>query len=166
MPRGLRLLLFLACALVIGRVTLVPCRAAGTIVGDIAVVVNSEVKEDNLALAVLRKVALGERQFWSGSQRVTLIIRAPEARERSVVLKKLYQMDDAQFRQYWIAKIFRAEIASGPKTVTSNEVATALVSSLPGAISFVDSAQVPKSAKLKVLKVDSLMPGEKGYPLR
>ena len=166
MPRGLRILLCLATAVVVARGTLVPCRAAGATGSDIAVVVNSEVKEDNLPLAALRKVVLGDRQFWSGSQRVTLIIRAPEARERAVVLKKLYQMDDAQFRQYWIAKVFRAEIASGPKTVTSNEVATELVSSLSGAIAFVDSAQVPRSAKLKVLKVDSLMPGEKGYPLR
>ena len=55
---------------------------------------------------------LGDRQFWTSNLRVTLLVRAPGAREREVVLKTIYQMSEAQFRQYWIAKVFRAEAAS------------------------------------------------------
>ena len=46
--------------------------------------------------------------------KVTLLVRAPGAREREVVLKTIYQMSEAQFRQYWIAKVFRAEAAQRP----------------------------------------------------
>ncbi len=131
--------------------------------GDIAIVVHPDVPVDNLNLADLRKFLLGDRQFWSSNLRVTLLIRAPVARERDAVLKTIYQMTEAQFRQYWIAKVFRAEAPVGPKIVYSNEMAAELVGQIPGSIAFVDAAQIPKG--LKVLKIDGHLPGEKGYPL-
>ena len=91
-------------------------------------------------------------------------MRAPVARERDVVLKKIYQMNEAQFRQYWIGKVFRAEATAGPKIVYSNETAMELVQNLPGSIAFVDASQIPRG--VKVLKVDGRLPGEKGYPLQ
>jgi hypothetical protein len=92
------------------------------------------------------------------------LVRAPVARERDIVLRTIYRMTEAQFRQYWIAKVFRAEAATGPKVVYSSEMATELVSAIPGAVTFVDAAQVPKD--LKVIRIDGKLPGEKGYPLR
>jgi len=137
--------------------------ARGAAGGDIAIVVRPDVPVDNLSFAELRKVLLGDRQFWSSNVRVTLLVRAPGAREREVVLKTIYQMSESQFRQYWIAKVFRAESASGPRIVYSNEMAAELASSIPGAVAFVEASQVPKG--LKVLKINGLLPGEKGYPL-
>lgn len=80
-----------------------------------------------------------------------------------MVLRSIYQMSEAQFRQYWIAKVFRAEAQSGPRIVYSNDMATELASSIPGAVAFVDASQIPKG--LKVLKINGLLPGQKGYPL-
>jgi hypothetical protein len=120
---------------------------------------------DDLRMGELQKFLLGDRQYWdSGKTRVTLLIRAPVAHERDVVLKKIYRMTEAQFRQYWIGKVFRAEASSGPKIVYSNESATELVSSLPGSIAFVEVSQVPKG--IKILKIDGKAPGDKGYPLQ
>ncbi len=131
--------------------------------GDVAIVVRSDVPVDNLPFGELRKLMLGERQFWASNLKVTLLVRAPGARERDVVLKTIYQMSEAQFRQYWIAKVFRAEAASGPRIVYSNEMATELAGSIAGAVAFVDASQVPKG--LKVLKINGLLPGQPGYPL-
>src|SRR5258708_6159236 len=83
--------------------------------GDIAVVVRTDTPIDDLSLRDVRQLLLGERQFWNSNLRVTLLIRAPATREREVVLKTIYHMTEAQFRQYWISKVFRAEAASGPK---------------------------------------------------
>lgn len=130
---------------------------------DIAIVAHPEVPVDNLTLTELRNLFLGDRQFWRSSMRVTLLIRAPEARERDVILSKIYKMSEAQFRQYWIGKVFRAEASAGPKIVYSNDMAASLVGSIPGSVAFVDASQVPKG--LKVLKIDGKAPGEKGYPL-
>jgi len=130
---------------------------------DIAIVVRPDVPVDNLSFAELRKVFLGDRQFWTSNVKVTLLVRAPGARERDVVLKSIYQMSEAQFRQYWIAKVFRAEAASGPRIVYSNEMAVDMVTGTPGAVAFVDADQVPKG--VKVLKINGLLPGAKNYPL-
>ena len=131
---------------------------------DIAVVVHPDTPVTDLGLAEVRKVLLGERQYWTSKLPVVLLIRAPVARERDVVLRVIYQMSEAQFKQYWVAKIFRAEVASPPKIVYSNDVQLELVSAIPGAIAFVDARNVRPG--LKVLRVDGHLPGEQGYPLR
>ena len=131
---------------------------------DVAVVASKDVPVDNLTFAELRKILLGDRQFWSSNIRVTLLIRAPMAHERDVVLKDILEMSEAQFRQYWIGKVFRAESATAPKTVYTTEMAGTLLTSIPGSITFIESSQVPKGAK--VLRIDGMLPGEKGYRLR
>jgi ABC-type phosphate transport system substrate-binding protein len=131
---------------------------------DIAVVVHPDAPVSNLSLSEVRKVFLGDRQYWSSNIPVVLLIRAPVARERDVVLKIIYQMSESQFKQYWIAKIFRAESATAPKVVYSNDMANQLVTAIPGAIAFIDSKDVKPGSK--VLRVDGRLPGEAGYPLR
>lgn len=138
--------------------------AAETRGTDIAVVVNQDTPVSDLSLAEVRKVLLGERQYWGAKMPVVLLIRAPVARERDVVLKVIYQMTEAQYKQYWIAKIFRAEAAAAPKIVYSNDMQTELVTAIPGAIAFMDSRNVRPG--LKVLRVDGHLPGDPGYPLR
>jgi ABC-type phosphate transport system substrate-binding protein len=131
---------------------------------DVAVVVHPDTPITNLSMAEVRKVFLGDRQYWSTNVPVVLLMRAPVARERDVVLKRIYQMSDAQFKQYWIAKIFRAESASAPKVVYSNDMANELVSAIPGAIAFIDAREVRPGAK--IVRVDGKLPGEPGYQLR
>ncbi|HKU25699.1 MAG TPA: hypothetical protein VJQ54_09530 [Candidatus Sulfotelmatobacter sp.] len=131
---------------------------------DVAVVVNPDTPVSDLSLADVRKVFLGDRQYWTSNIPVVLMIRAPVARERDVVLKIIYQMSEARFKQYWIAKIFRAESASAPKVVYSNSMANDLVTAIPGAIAFIDSREVRPGAK--IVRVDGRLPGEAGYPLR
>jgi ABC-type phosphate transport system substrate-binding protein len=131
---------------------------------DVAVVVHPDTPISNLSLSEVRKVFLGDRQYWSTNIPVVLMIRAPVARERDVVLKIIYQMSESQFKQYWIAKIFRAESASAPKVVYSNDMANQLVTAIPGAIAFIDSKDVKPGSK--VVRVDGRLPGEPGYPLR
>ena len=139
--------------------------AAQTMRGDdIAVVVHPDTPVSDLSLADVRKVLLGERQYWTTKLPVVLLIRAPVARERDVVLRVIYQMSESQFKQYWVAKIFRAEAASPPKIVYSNDVVLQLVAAMPGSIAFVDARNVRPG--LKVLRVDGQLPGDRNYPLR
>jgi len=86
-----------------------PLEAQGTSGGDIAVVVNPDLAIQNLSFDDVRRLVLGNKQYWPGNLRVTLLLRAPVARERDVVLRKVCDMNEAQFRQYWIGKVFRAE---------------------------------------------------------
>lgn len=132
--------------------------------GDIAVVVHPDVKVENISFPDLRKFLLGDRQFWPSGQPVTLIVRAPVATERTLLLRKVYGMTEAQYRQYWIAKVFRAEATTGPRIVVSNNESVELVGVLAGAMALVDADDVP--AGLKILQVDGRRPGEKDYALK
>lgn len=132
--------------------------------GDVVMVVNEKTPVDNISLDDLRKILLGDRQFWSAGQRIVLLVRAPVAHERDVLLKNVCRMSEARFRQHWVAKVFRADAASGPKVVYSNQTALDLISNLSGAVGFVAQSEVPKGAK--IVKINGVAPGEKGYPLQ
>jgi hypothetical protein len=132
--------------------------------GDIAVIVHPTVAVDNLTLADLRRILLGDREFWPEGERVTLLLRAPVARERDVAVRDVCQMSEAQFRQHWIAKVFRADTPTSPKIVYSSQMALDLVARTPGALTFVEASAAPKGAK--ILRIDGRAPGQPGYRLR
>jgi len=138
--------------------------ATTAMAAPVAIVVSADVPVDDVTFSDVRKLFLGERQFWNAKLRVVLLMRAPVAPERDVVLRTIYQMSEAQFRQYWISKVFRADVSAGPKIVYSTEMANELVTAIPGAVAFVDAARIPKG--LKVLRIDGKMPGDKSYPLK
>ena len=131
---------------------------------DVAVVANADTPVTDLTLAEVRKVFLGDRQYWNAKIPVVLLIRAPVARERDVVLRVIYQMSEEQFKQYWVAKIFRAEATAPPKIVYSNDMQYELLTAIPGSIALIDARNVHPG--VKVLRVDGMLPGEKAYPLR
>lgn len=132
--------------------------------GAVAIVVNPSTAVNDLSLLELRNVFLGERQFWSDGSRIVLLVRAPVAYERDVVLNKIYRMDESQYRQYWIAKVFRAEISSGPKIVYSNDMTRQLVTALAGAVGFIAASDV--SPEMKVVRINGKLPGDADYPLQ
>jgi hypothetical protein len=132
--------------------------------GDVAIVVHPETPVEAITLAEVRKVFRGDRQYWTPSLPVVLLVRAPVARERDVVLRVIYQMSEPQFKQYWIARIFRAEATSGPKIVYSNDVAGQLAGAIPGAVGFMPASEV--KPPLKILRIDGKLPGEPGYLIR
>ena len=130
----------------------------------IAIVTNSRTTASDLSFLKLRKIFLGEKQFWDDNSRIVLLVRAPVARERDVVLTKIYRMGEAEFQQYWIAKVFRAEVSSKPKIVYSTDMTRELVIALPGAIAFLPADEV--GSGMKVLRINGKLPGEAGYPLQ
>jgi len=132
--------------------------------GDVVVLAHSDVPVQTLSLVELRHLVLGDRGIWPSGVRVTLIINAPGAHERAVILNKVCQMTDAQFQQHWIAKVFRADTVTKPRIVESTAAAADLVARTPGAIAFVDASNGGKD--VKVVKVNGLSPGESAYPLR
>ena len=130
----------------------------------IAIVVHKDLPIDNLSLEELRSIFLADRQFWGNRNRITLLVRAPRSDERTFVLERIYQMSEAQFRQYWIAKMFRAEVPRGPKIVLSTGMTLDLVVAIPGSISFTRADAVTND--VKVIRVDGLLPSDEGYPLK
>jgi hypothetical protein len=73
-------------------------------------------------------------------------------------------MDEDRFRQYWIGKMFRAEVAAGPKIVYSNDMALNLITAIRGSITFIPVSAV--TPEVKVLRIDGKLPTDPGYPLQ
>jgi hypothetical protein len=155
----------LAALLVLLMVVLAPSARADQAGGvEMAVIAHPDVPLSELTRAELRRILLGDREFWSPGLRVTLFIRAPIAVERDAAIRDVCQMTEAQFRQHWIAKVFRAETPSGPKIVYSPEMAIDQVSRTPGAISVVPVGQVTN--RVKVLRIEGRSPGQAGYRIK
>ena len=131
---------------------------------EFAVIASPDVPVTNLSIADLRKLFLGDKQFWTSKLRVALLIRAPVARERAAVVWTICKMTEAQFAQHWIGKSMRAECTASPLQFTSNQQALNLVANTPGAIAIVNASQVP--AGTKVLAVEGELPNQPGYKLQ
>ena len=130
----------------------------------VAIVVHPDAPIDNITFDDLRRIFMAQQQFWRDKSRITLLVRAPIATERRMVLERIYRMTEDQFRQFWIGKMFRADVASGPKIVYSSEMARELVSAIPGAITFLPLDAV--TPDVKVLRIDGRLPTDVGYALR
>ncbi len=130
----------------------------------IAVIVNTDNPVDQLSLADLQRIVLGERRSWSARIPVVLMMRKQESPERILVLQKACHMTEAEYHQYWTGKIFRGEVTSEPVALPSVGTALNFVSSIKGGISFVDAASVRPG--IRVMRIDGRRPGEKGYPLQ
>ncbi len=130
----------------------------------VAIVVHPQARVTELSMSQLRRIFLAEQQFWEDKSRITLLISAPGALERDLVLDLIYQMDENQFRQYWIAKMFRAEVPSGPKIVFSTNMAIDLVTAINGSITFINASE--SNSEARVLLIDGLLPSDAGYPLK
>jgi phosphate transport system substrate-binding protein len=128
-----------------------------------ALVVHPSTRVSDLSLADVRRIFLGDQQFWPDGGRVVLFVHGPGTPGRSVALQHVYRMREPEFKRYWIAKTFRGDVAAGPKIVSGDELAKQLTASIPGAVALVRASEV--DASVKVVTVDGRAPDAPQYPL-
>ena len=128
----------------------------------VAVVVSEQNPITNLSTLELRKLFTGQKHSWAGGLPVRLIVRAPGAYER-VVLLKLLDMSESGYKQYWTAQVFRGEAQAEPVALFSNGMQKEALAAFPGAVALVNFQDVKPG--MKVVKVDGHLPGEAAYPL-
>jgi len=121
---------------------------------DVAVVVNPGNPVSSLTTAALRKLFAGETRTWPGGTPVKLIIRAPGAHERAVVLQLLHFSED-DYARYWTTQAYRGEGVE-PVAVFSNGMQKEAVLAIPGAIALIDACDLKPG--LKVLKIEGKLP--------
>ena len=131
---------------------------------DIAVVVNPQNPANEISMGSLKKMVLGEEHQWKNKISIALALRQPGTRERNIVLSRIAQMTEVEFKQSWMARVFRGENDAEPFLVPSNGSASLYVEVNQGGIVFMPGTDVRRD--LKVLKVDGHLPGEAGYPLK
>ncbi|MGB7129682.1 MAG: hypothetical protein WBD59_02665, partial [Candidatus Sulfotelmatobacter sp.] len=91
-------------------------RAAGD---PIVVIVNSSNPVSNLTISDLKKLFLSDRSRWDTGKAVAPVMVGPGAPERTVFLKIVCGMNDAEFSKYFLQAAFTGSSATPPKAVGS-----------------------------------------------
>jgi hypothetical protein len=132
--------------------------------GALAIVVHRSNPTDELSLAELRSLFLGERQRWPNGRRITLVLQEPGQPERAAALQLIYRMTEAELSHHFLRAVYRGQAVSPPKTLSSAERVVRFVFNVPGAIGCVPARDV--DGTVKVLRLEGRPPADARYPLR
>src|SRR2546429_7244490 len=86
---------------------------------NLAIVVNQSNPVNELTMAELRRVFLGERGHWPNGRRITLVMLEPGWPERAAVLTSIYHMDEAEFNNHFLHGLFTGEIGRATSELQS-----------------------------------------------
>ena len=131
--------------------------------GAVAVVVNITNPATDVSTAELRRLFSGTKRSWKGGQPVVLFVRASGCPER-IVLLRLLDMSEGEYKRYWAAEVFRGEARAEPVALFSNGMQKEALAVFPGAVALVMLQDVKTG--MKVVKVDGHLAGEEAYPLK
>ena len=130
----------------------------------LAIVVNRSNPVDDLTSAELRRIFLGNRSHWANGRRITLVMREPGEAERNTVVRDVCGMTEDQLKNHFLHGLYTGEILVSPKILSSPMGVRKFIFNVPGAIGYLRIGDVDTT--VKVLRIDELMPEDKGYKLR
>ena len=130
----------------------------------LAIIVNRSNTVDALSTSELRRVFLGDRSHWPNGRRITLVMREPGEQERRSMLRDVYQMSESDLKNHFLHGLFTGDILVSPKILATSVGVRKFVFNVPGAIGYVRLSDVDDT--VKVLRVDELLPEDKGYRLK
>ena len=130
----------------------------------LAIVVNHSNPINNLTVWQLREIFLGEKRWWPNHRRITLAAMPRETAERQTMRRVLDRMNDRDLEKYFFFGLFRGELVTSPTTLETPREVAAFVARRPGALGYLRASDVDNS--VKVIRVNGLLPGDDGYPLR
>jgi len=131
---------------------------------SLGIVVNRSNPVENLSYDELRKIFLGEQSHWSNGRRISLVMLEPGKQERLAVLAQICRMDDKDFDKHFSQGQASGETHTAPKTLATSAEVLKYVFNVPGAIGYVRVTEADDS--VKILRIDSRLPGEKDYGIR
>jgi len=131
---------------------------------DLAIIVHKSNPVENLSLTELREYILAERSHWSTRQKIRVAMREPGSPEREAVLRLVCGMKrDQDFTTYFLRAKFSEQVVDEPRNLDSAPNMIRFVANVAGALGYVRADEVDPS--VRVIRVDSLSPGDPGYKL-
>lgn len=146
-----------------GRAFAVP-QEPGATTEPLVIVVNRTNPVDDLSSAELRKIFLGNRSHWPNGRRITLVMREPGEPERNTILRDVCGLNEDQLKNHFLHGLYTGEILVSPKTLASPIGVRKFIFNVPGAIGYLRIGELDPT--VKVLRIDELLPEDKGYKLR
>jgi ABC-type phosphate transport system substrate-binding protein len=130
----------------------------------LAIVVNRSSPIEKLTFAELRSIFLGNRSHWANGKRITLVMREPGDGERKTILREVCGMNEDQFKTLFLRGLYTGDILVSPKILSTPTGVRKFIFNVPGAIGYLRASDVDET--VKVVRIDELLPGEKGYRLQ
>ncbi len=130
----------------------------------LAIVVHPSNPIENLTMAELRRIFLGEEGHWPDGRRLTLVMMEVGEPERKAVLQQICRMDESDYRKAILHRLYTGELLVSPKTLRNATHVREFVFNVPGAIGYLRAADTDQS--VKVIRIDGHLPDDEGYPLR
>ena len=127
-------------------------------------IVNPQNQIESISSTDLRKIFAGEKRSWNSNIPVFVVVRAPQAHERDILLSHVLRMTESEYKQYWVKKVYSGEVPREPLALLSNGMQLEAVRADKGGIALINLADVKQG--VKVLKVDGKLPGAPAYTLR
>lgn len=127
----------------------------------LAVVVNKSNPLNDLTVAELRRILLGERMYWKGSRKIIVLLPTVGSPERQTTLR-VVSMDESNYKQHWQEQMSGGN-GSIAKTASASGFAVNVVVDSEDAIAVVPLSDVKSS--VKVLRIDGAAPGDRAYPI-
>jgi len=131
---------------------------------SLTIIVNRENPIENLSMAELRTVFLGERSHWPNGRRITLVMMEPGQAERDTVLRDVCRMTESDLRRRYLQGLLTGEVLVSPKTLATPVGVRKFVFNVPGAVGYLRPEDVDDS--VKVIRIDGHLPSDAEYPLK
>jgi ABC-type phosphate transport system substrate-binding protein len=129
----------------------------------LVIVVNRSNPVENLSFAELRTIFMGGRSHWANGRRITLVMRDPDEPERRTIVRDVCGMNEEQLKIHFLRGLFTGEILVSPKILSTPTGVRKFIFNVPGAIGYLRISDV--DASVKVVRIDNLLPGDRGYKL-
>lgn len=131
---------------------------------SLAIVVNRSNPVDNLSIAELRKIFLGERGHWQNGRRIAVLMMEHGSPERETVLRQIYRMNEARYIDHFLRGMFAEDVTMAPRTLDGPARVRKFITQAPGAIGYLRASDADES--VKVLRIDGHLPSDKDYQLQ
>lgn len=154
--RTMRIVLAAALLLASGEM-----RAEGKLV--VAVVVEKSNPRSEISTEELRALFLGTQREWADGTRAVPLDLAAGTPERELFNSSVLNLDQPAVEAYWVDQRMRGSGATAPRVAPTAGSLLKLAGRVHGVVGYVALASV--DASVKVLKVDGIAPGARGYPL-
>lgn len=131
---------------------------------ELDIIVNKTNPVNDISFKDLIRIFKYEKMYWDNGKKIFFIMHESGSYEKECVLKKIYRMTNKELKKFWISKMFKGEITSFPRTMSSNESVKRFVSSVPNAVGYIDANFTDDS--VKVLKINGKTSKDNGYILK
>jgi hypothetical protein len=151
------------CAVAIGIAVamLVAPRPVSPAIKNIAVVMSTGTKMDDVQLSELLKLCKGVQKTWIEGKSFTLVMTDPASPDMHAAIQKLFNMTPSDLKTA-LPKL--NETRTVVKIVDSDTDLLRTVGATPGAVGIVDVYAI--NSTVKVIRVDGKLPFDVGYALK